>query len=86
MADKDDELLDVETTDRFKSMKADMTPGKILRVYRTRESLTQKELGQRIGGVPRQHISSMETGARPIGREMAKRLAEILRFDYRKIL
>lgn len=85
-SDTDEELLDVERTEWFEAMKADMTPGKVLRAYRNRENLSQDELGQRIGGVPRQHISGMETGARPIGREMAKRLAEALRFDYRKLL
>jgi DNA-binding XRE family transcriptional regulator len=86
ISDAGEELLDVESTDWFNSMKADMTPGKVLRAYRTRENLTQEELGKRIGGVPRQHISGMESGCRPIGREMAKRLAKVLRFDYRKLL
>jgi plasmid maintenance system antidote protein VapI len=81
-----EKLLDFEATEWFKSTKADMTPGMALRAYRTRENLTKEELGPRIGGVPRQHISGMEMGTRPIGREMAKRLAEALRFDYRKIL
>jgi DNA-binding XRE family transcriptional regulator len=84
--DDDEELLNVEDTEWFRSMKADMTPGKMLKTYRTRKNLTQEELGRQIGGVPRQHISGMEKGTRPIGREMAKRLAEVLRFDYRKIL
>jgi DNA-binding XRE family transcriptional regulator len=86
ISDADEELLDVASTEWFKSMKTDMTPGKVLRAYRSRENFTQEELGRRIGGVPRQHISGMESGRRPIGREMAKRLAEALRFDYRKIL
>jgi DNA-binding XRE family transcriptional regulator len=84
--DADEEMLDVEASEWFKSIKTEMTPGKVLRAYRTRENLTQEGLGQRIGGVPRQHISGMESGTRTIGREMAKRLAEVLRFDYRKIL
>ncbi len=86
ISDVEEELVNVEDTDWFRSMQAAMTPGKVLRAYRTRENLTQIELGRRIGDVPRQHISGMETGNRPIGREMAKRLAEVLRFDYRKIL
>lgn len=86
ITDGDDELVNVEDTDWYKSMKASITPGKVLRAYRTRENLTQEELGRRIGGVPRQHISGMESGSRPIGREMAKRFAEVLGFDYRKIL
>ena len=51
---------------------------KALRVYRENAGLTQEVLGTKIGGVPRQHNSGMETGRRPIGKEMAKRLAMAL--------
>ena len=86
ITDEDDELIDMQDTDWYKSTKASMTPGKILRAYRTREQLTQDELGRRIGGVPRQHISGMEQDRRLIGRDMARRLAEVLKFDYRSLL
>ena len=48
-----------------------------LRAYRTRESLTQKELAARTG-IPQHHISEMENGKRPIGKERARKLAEAL--------
>ncbi len=86
IADEDDELVDMQDTDWYRSTKASMTPGVTLRAYREREGLTQQALGDKIGGVPRQHISGMELGRRPIGREMAKRLAEVLKFDYRLLL
>lgn len=56
-----------------------------LRVYRTRENLTQRELAEKVG-IPQRHISEMENGKREIGKEMAKRLAETLKFDYRILL
>lgn len=84
--DTGDERIDVKDTDWYTSIKASMTPGKVLKTYRNRENLTQEELGHRIGDVPRQHISGMELGRRPIGREMARRLAEVLRCDYRVLL
>ncbi|NTW88390.1 MAG: helix-turn-helix transcriptional regulator [Desulfobulbaceae bacterium] len=59
-------------------MQPTLTPGKALRVYRENAGLTQEALGAKIGGVARQHISVMETGRRPIGKEMAKRLATAL--------
>jgi hypothetical protein len=46
----------------------------------------QEGLGRKIGGVTRQDISGMELDHRPVGREMAKRLAEVLSFDYRLML
>lgn len=84
--DEDGELVNVTDTDWYKATKATMTPGKTLKAYRERAGLTQEELGRRIGNVPRQHISGMELDRRPIGREMAKRLAEVLMFDYRLLL
>lgn len=82
----DDELLDITTTDWYQEIKAEMTPGKTLKTYRKRENLTQAALGEKIGGIPKQHISNMESGSRPIGKAMAKKLAEILGFDYRLLL
>ena len=48
-----------------------------LRAYRSRENLTQKELSLRTG-IPQHHISEMENGKRPIGKERARKLAETL--------
>jgi len=51
--------------------------GHVLRGLRSREGLTQKQLGEKIGARPT-HISEMENGKRPIGKGMAKRLAKAL--------
>jgi plasmid maintenance system antidote protein VapI len=56
-----------------------------LRGARKREALTQKELA-RLVGVSQTHISEMEHGKRPIGKDMAKRLAKVLRVNYRVFL
>ena len=56
-----------------------------LRGARKREGLTQKELAALLG-VSQTHISEMEHGKRPIGKEMAKRLAKVLKADYRVFL
>lgn len=56
-----------------------------LRGYRTRENLTQRELAEKVG-IPRRHISEMETGKSGIDEEMAQRLAEALGVDYRALL
>jgi len=76
--DMDDEVVNIVDTDWYTSMLPILTPGKTLRVYRENAGLTQEALGAKVGGVPRQHISGMETGRRPIGKEMAKRLAMAL--------
>jgi len=56
-----------------------------LRAYRTREDLTQRELAEKVG-IPQRHVSEMENRKRVIGKEMARRLAEILSVDYRALL
>ena len=56
-----------------------------LRGLRNREGLTQEALGE-VLGTPQTNISKMETGKRPIGKNLAKRLAELFKIDYRIFL
>lgn len=56
-----------------------------LRACRNREDLTQRQLAELVG-IPQRHISEMENGKRTIGKEMAKRFAEVLKVDYRALL
>jgi len=51
--------------------------GKALAGTRDREGLTQIQLSK-LTGIPQRHISEMENGKRPIGKEMAKRLGKPL--------
>lgn len=52
-------------------------PGKMLKGLRLREELTQAQLAKYIG-VPQSHISAYEKNARPIPKEKAEKLAEVL--------
>ncbi len=64
----------------------DKKPQTALRAYRTRESLTQKELSLKTG-IPQHQISEMENGKRGIGKERARKLAHALNVsDYRYFL
>jgi len=61
------------------------TPGSRLRGARGLREMTQAHLADLIGvNVP--NISAMENGKRPIGKVMAKKLAEALNFSYRVFL
>lgn len=62
-----------------------MGPGDSLAGARYRENMTQAALAKAIG-VQRSHISEMEHGRRPIGKEMAKRLAKALGTHYKVFL
>ncbi|NGX47519.1 MAG: hypothetical protein K1000chlam3_00894 [Chlamydiae bacterium] len=57
----------------------------MLRASRFKNDVSQKELAEAIG-VSQHHISEMENGKRPIGKEMAHRLAEFFKTDYRLFL
>ena len=59
--------------------------GSAIRGLRSREGLSQAKLAELIG-VKQHHISEMEHGKRPIGRETAKRLAKALRTGYKVFL
>jgi len=60
-------------------------PGATLRGARAKEGLTQTEVATRLG-VPPSNISEMESGKRPIGKNMAHRLSKILNVNYRVFL
>ncbi len=60
-------------------------PSVFLSGARHREGLTQVELAER-AGIPRRHISEMENNKRPIGKMNARKLAEVLHIDPRRLL
>ena len=60
-------------------------PAIVLKGSRTKENITQKELAQ-MTGIPQGHISEMENGKRPIGKEIAQKLGKALNVDYRVFL
>jgi transcriptional regulator with XRE-family HTH domain len=57
----------------------------MLRGSRHKAEMTQNDLAEALG-ISQHHISEMENGKRPIGKLMAKRLAEIFKCNYRKFL
>lgn len=73
--DGDDEYVEVTKTDWYKKVR--LIPGEVVAHYRAMHGLTQAQLGEKLGAVPRQHISNMETGRRPISLDTAKKLAAI---------
>jgi len=56
--------------------------GATLKGFRLREGWTQVDLADMLG-IDQANLSNMERGKRPIGKEMAKRLAKIFDTDYR---
>jgi len=60
-------------------------PGIALAGARGKEGLTQRQLYE-LTGIPQRHISEMENGKRPIGKETAKKLGKALKISYKVFL
>ncbi|HQH72599.1 MAG TPA: helix-turn-helix transcriptional regulator [bacterium] len=75
----------IQWRDAFPSGFFNHEPAVLLRGARGREEMTQEQLALATG-IPRRHISEMENGKRPIGKENAKKLAQALNTDYRIFL
>ncbi|HAJ27430.1 MAG TPA: XRE family transcriptional regulator [Syntrophus sp. (in: bacteria)] len=50
-----------------------------------REGLTQVKLAE-LTGIPQRHVSEMENGKRPLGKEMAKRLGKAMNISCKVFL
>ena len=59
--------------------------GALLKGARLRETMTQKQLADKLG-IPQSHVSEMEHGKRPIGKRMAQRLGKVLKVSYKVFL
>lgn len=84
--DTEEELVNVFESDWYKGMKEKITPGDNMKIYRELHGWTQKELGEKLGGIPRQHISNMEREIRAISLRTARKLAKIFDVPIEKFL
>lgn len=86
LPEKDDQLVDVFETDWYRKIKKTLTPGVNMRIYRQNHRLTQQQLGERLGGIPKQHISNMENARRPISKKTAIKLAKLFHVSVEKFI
>jgi len=86
LPDKDDEKIDVFRTEWYKRIKARTTPGDNLRIYRQNAGMTLQRVGELLDGMPRQHVSNMEKGIRPISKKVALKLAAIFKVSVEKFI
>ena len=84
--DPEDEKLDVFQTDWYKNLKKSLRPGSYIKVFRQNRNMTQADLGKALGGLPRQHISNMENGIRPISKKTALKLAKLFDVSVEKFI
>ena len=74
--DMDEESIALESTDWYKKVSAEMTPGKAIRADRGLLGWTQKVLAQKLG-ISIQNLSAMEHDRRPVSKKMAAKLSQI---------
>jgi len=84
--DSDDEYVDITKTDWYKKINNEIKPGDSMKIYRKNHKMTQAKLGELLGGLPRQHISNMENGIRPISKNTAKKLSKIFNISIERFV
>ena len=62
-----------------------LRPAAVLRGSRYKENMTQRELAAKLG-IRQHHLSEMENAKRAISKDMAHKLAKVLKCDYRLFL
>ena len=70
----DEESVELESSDWYKKMSAEMTPGKAIRADRGLRGWTQNVLAQKLG-ISIQNLSAMEHDRRPVSKKMAAKLS-----------
>jgi len=85
--EKSVDLKDAVTADEYYRVVYGSFPkwAVVLAGFRHREGLTQKELSEKMH-LHQSNVSLMERGKRPIGKNLAKRLSEFFKTDYRLLL
>ena len=84
--DNQEDYIRIVDTDWFKKIRANITPGEIIKIHRENLGLTQSELGKRLGLLTAQKISDMEKGRRKISKEVAKKLSKIFEVPIERFL
>ncbi len=83
----DDEIpVNIFETEWYKTIKSGMKPGDFIRAHRGKRGWTQEELGAKLGGIPKQHVSNMERGSRRVSLKMAQKLAVLFDTDIGRFL
>ncbi|MCP4751726.1 MAG: helix-turn-helix transcriptional regulator [Proteobacteria bacterium] len=84
--EEDEEYVDITETEWYRDMQRNWTHGDSISVYRYKAGYTQAQLGELLGGVSRQVVCDMEKGRRGISKDMAKKLAKILKTRVEKFI
>jgi DNA-binding XRE family transcriptional regulator len=76
---EDNNLVDIFESEWFTDVDSKTSPGENMKMYRENLGLSQAALGEKLGNVPRQNVSMMESGKRGISKETAKKLSRLFK-------
>ncbi|EMO43830.1 helix-turn-helix transcriptional regulator [Leptospira santarosai] len=77
--DESDVSVPFRESEFWKKYGHEAGPGNNMRTYREMAGWSQTELGQKLGGIARSHVSEYESGKRSIGKDLAKKLAKLFK-------
>ncbi len=77
--EKSEESISWKDTEFFKENKEYLQPGTKMKYYRKKAGMSLAEFGEKLGGIPRQNLSAMELGKRPISKKLAKQLSKMFK-------
>jgi DNA-binding XRE family transcriptional regulator len=86
ISDPEEELIEVKESAWYKAIKNNIHPGDNVKIYRELHGWSQTELGRRLGGIPRQNISSIEHNRRAISKEIARKLSRLFNVSIEKFI
>ena len=73
----DDEIIDINESEWFKSMDKKKAPGDTVRIYRENMGLTQQQLAEKAGLRKASYISDIERGRRLVSKNLVKKFSEL---------
>ncbi|EQA38085.1 DNA-binding helix-turn-helix protein [Leptospira inadai serovar Lyme str. 10] len=80
---ENEELLEWEENNstRFSRDTASWKPGIVVRILRKIHGYSRKDLAEKLGGVEVEYVTSIEKGKLTIGKNLARKLAEIFQIS-----
>jgi DNA-binding transcriptional regulator YiaG len=81
-----EELVDLSRTAEWKEFEERQTPGSWIAGLRRQQGWTQKELGERLGGVATTRVSDWEHGRRAVSKSFARMLAGLFRVSAERFI
>ena len=74
------ETVDFFKTNFYKTVKKNLTPGTYVKIYRDNLSMTQEQLGAKVG-VSKSFVCDVEHNRRAISKEIAKKLSKLFKIS-----